>query len=213
MFKSYTNQRNAKPRERSQQLMLDLPVALPNNIKDNIKNEIFEVVSATPFQKLSISVTGYQRDVEDEAFNKNDRRPSNPDRTTNIGFVKSFDPETNMFHVIIFERYAKAVTNFSKAAMEIIYADNYNGLIRISKFNIIDLGEKKSKKDKKAPESKDAEVKKAAPVEEETLTPDEPKDTVEVVDEVSSETPKPAAKPSEEPLTAPIAEMIVDPNQ
>ena len=198
MFKSFTNQRNAKSREqRPQQLVMDLPVALPNNIKDAVKQDIYEVVAATPFQKLSIPVTAYQRDVEDEVYSNNGRKP-NPDRTTNIGFVKKFEDDS--FQVIVFERYAKAVSSFATPAIEIIYADNYNGLARISKFNIIDLGDKKPNKDKKFDEAPKADKR-----ETDNTTPEAPvEEAVEVVEE-----PKPAG---EEPLTVPIADMMADMN-
>lgn len=205
MFKSYTNQRNVKQRERSQQLTMELSVALPSNIKENIEHQIFEVIAATPFQRLSIPVTGYLRTVDPEGFNK---KQGNPDRTTNIGFIKKYDEASKKFHVIIFERFAKIVSAFANASMEIIYVDNFNGLSRISKFNVIDLGAKKTKSADKA--------EKAAPkVDIDSVEEEAEELHCQDVKAIECEDVKQPAKTAEkaadnEPLSAPIADMMED---
>ena len=145
-MKSYTNQQNAKPRNNGpQQIILTIPMALPSNIQENVEEDILEVLAKTPFNKLSIQLTGYSKIVEP---NNNDHRGQKADKTSNIGFVKDFDINKNMFNVLVFERFAKVVQGFLSPAVEIIYVDNYRGLARISKFNLIDLDSGKKKKDK-----------------------------------------------------------------
>lgn len=177
-MKSYTNQQNAKPRNNGpQQIILTVPMALPSNIQENVEEDILEVLAKTPFNRLSIQLTGYSKIVEPD---NNDRRGQKADKTSNIGFVKDFDINKNMFNVLVFERFAKVIQGFLSPAVEIIYVDNYRGLTRISKFNLIDLdGDKKKKnKDQKpaAPTPAQQSVEKATKpiadeVPSENLTP------------------------------------------
>ena len=158
MFKSFTNQRNAKSYDRTpQQIIIDLPIALPSNIPIDVEKQIFDIIMRTPFALLSMPLTGYSRVVTPDSGR--DRKQQKADKTSNIGFVKDFNPATNKFRVLIFDRFAKIVQAFIKPAVEIIYVDSYNGLTRISKFNVIDI-EGGNKKDKPIKPSTDKTEKK-----------------------------------------------------
>ena len=137
MIKSYTNQKNQKPRPaRPMTLTLSCPIALPNNIKKSVQDQIFDIIKTTPFKFLSIPLSAYPKDVDDETTNR-----FKYDKPVNIGFVRGYDEKTNTIRVVVVEKFAQFVENFINPAIEIVYTDSWHGeLQRINRFNIIALG-------------------------------------------------------------------------
>lgn len=98
---------------------------------NGIKDEIIEVFKNTQFNKISIPVASF----------KNIVNPEDTDDTKNltVGFVKSFNPETNKFKVVIFNKFKEAINNLEDSAIEITYTEKTDKSGNVSLGTIIKL--------------------------------------------------------------------------
>lgn len=98
---------------------------------NNVKDEIIEVFKNTQFNKISIPVASF----------KNIVNPEDTDDTKNltVGFVKSFNPETNKFKVVIFNKFKEAINNLEDSAIEITYTEKTDKSGNVSLGTIIKL--------------------------------------------------------------------------
>ena len=101
---------------------------------NNVKDEIIEVFKNTQFNKISIPVASFKNIVNPEDADDN--------KNLTVGFVKSFNPETNKFKVVIFNKFKEVINNLEDSAIEITYnekTDKYDNvsLRTIIKLNII----------------------------------------------------------------------------
>lgn len=140
-MKSFTLSQRNQRRERISPLHLRLPVAIPSDIEISLKNQMFEVLNQTPFEKLSFSIQTFRRNIDRFNVTNNDReRVSKMNMFVNVGFIKSFDLKEEMFDVFIFGSVANDISKFKKPAIEIVYTDDRDGNLKvINRFNIIDL--------------------------------------------------------------------------
>lgn len=98
---------------------------------NGIKDEIIEVFKNTQFNKISIPVASFKCIVN----------PEETDDTKNltVGFVKSFNPETNKFKVVIFNKFKEAINNLEDSAIEITYTEKTDKSGNVSLGTIIKL--------------------------------------------------------------------------
>ena len=141
MIKSYSYQksRNNRP-QRPSNLVLKLPVLLPEDIDKNLEDEIYSLLMATEFDKIPVLVYVKAGDIGlDTNIN---RGPS----YIKVGYLKKFecnecnDEVTGFFDVSIYNsRNSDAVKKFKHPVIEVEYNDyNNNKLLNIVRFNIID---------------------------------------------------------------------------
>jgi len=139
MVKSYSYQK--KRNNRSQvpsNLVLRLPIALPENIDEALEDQIFSLLGDTQFDKIPVLVYAKAYDLGIDS--SNGRGPS----YVKVGYIKKFTVEnesTGYFEVSIYNRNAENIKKFKHPAIELEYNDyNNNTLLNIVRFNVIDYG-------------------------------------------------------------------------
>lgn len=140
MVKSYSYQkkRNNRPQVPSN-LVLRLPIALPENIDEALEDQIFSLLGDTQFDKIPVLVYAKAYDLGIDSGNS--RGPS----YVKVGYIKKFtvvdDEATGYFEVSIYNRNAENIKKFKHPAIELEYNDyNNNTLLNIVRFNVIDYG-------------------------------------------------------------------------
>ena len=98
---------------------------------NNVKDEIIEVFKNTQFNKISIPVASFKNIVNPEDTDDN--------KNLTVGFVKSFNPETNKFKVLIFNKFKEAINNLEDSAIEITYTEKTDKSGNVSLGTIIKL--------------------------------------------------------------------------
>ena len=98
---------------------------------NNVKDEIIEVFKNTQFNKISIPVASFKNIVNPEDTDDN--------KNLTVGFVKSFNPETNKFKVVIFNKFKEAINNLEESAIEITYIEKTDKSGNVSLGTIIKL--------------------------------------------------------------------------
>lgn len=98
---------------------------------NNVKDEIIEVFKNTQFNKISIPVASFKNIVNPEDTDDN--------KNLTVGFVKSFNPETNKFKVVIFNKFKEAINNLEDSAIEITYTEKTDKSGNVSLGTIIKL--------------------------------------------------------------------------
>ena len=98
---------------------------------NNVKDEIIEVFKNTQFNKISIPVASFKSIVNPEDTDDN--------KNLTVGFVKSFNPETNKFKVVIFNKFKEAINNLEDSAIEITYTEKTDKSGNVSLGTIIKL--------------------------------------------------------------------------
>ena len=98
---------------------------------NNVKDEIIEVFKNTQFNKISIPVASFKSIVNPEDTDDN--------KNLTVGFVKSFNPETNKFKVVIFNKFKEAINKLEDSAIEITYTEKTDKSGNVSLGTIIKL--------------------------------------------------------------------------
>ena len=98
---------------------------------NNVKDEIIEVFKNTQFNKISIPVASFKNIVNPEDTDDN--------KNLTVGFVKSFNPETNKFKVVIFNKFKEAINKLEDSAIEITYTEKTDKSGNVSLGTIIKL--------------------------------------------------------------------------
>lgn len=137
MAKNFQNNRNNKfnntKREKPNNL-LKVPVCLPLDINADLRAEIISVLESTQFNKISFPIGTYRGLVEADA--------QNPDRILTIGYIRSYDKETETFTVVVFNGAIESVFKIAEPALEVLYAERDNKLTVITKMNVISAATK-----------------------------------------------------------------------
>lgn len=138
MVKSYSYQkkRNNRPQVPSN-LVLRLPIALPENIDEALEDQIFSLLGDTQFDKIPVLV--YTKAYDLGIDSGNGRGPS----YVKVGYIKKFTIVDGLgyFEVSIYNRNAENIKKFKYPAIELEYNDyNNNTLLNIVRFNVIDYG-------------------------------------------------------------------------
>ena len=119
---------------------LKIKYLLPEDISENTRNEVIEVLRTTKFNKISIPVSTY-RHYTDTNIDKNDNR------VVTVGYIKNFDIENDEFVVMIFTNSRAFISKFSNPILEIQISETNDTLRCITKFNIMDYDEDTSDAD------------------------------------------------------------------
>lgn len=127
-------------RQQRQNNHLKIKYLLPEDISENTRNEVIEVLRTTKFNKISIPVSTY-RHYTDTNIDKNDNR------VVTVGYIKNFDIENDEFVVMIFTNSRSVISKFSNPILEIQISETNDTLRCITKFNIMDYDEDTSDAD------------------------------------------------------------------
>ena len=198
MMKSYTlSQKNAKYQRENSPLYMRLPLVLPEDIDESLRDEIFDVLLSTPFAKLSIPIQTFRTNIarfKNDAANKERSRKN---MFVNVGFIQNFTESTEedsnkngYFNVFIFGSTANDISKLYKPAIELVYTDDRSRNLKvINKFNIISLSEPM------------VDVNKYKPKDEE-------ESTIRFVSRNPDEEEEDSPKYSDGPLSAPIGDLM-----
>lgn len=99
------------------------------DISAALADEIMDVVRSTRFHRVSISLNSYRR-------NHNMAASADDTRVITIGYIKSYNAETNTFQVVIFNNAKEAVEKFKNPHIEVAYSSYKDKLNVITKFII-----------------------------------------------------------------------------
>ena len=200
MMKSYTlSQKSAKYQKENAPLYMRLPLVLPVDIDESLKDEIYDVLLSTPFAKLSIPIQTFRNNIarfKNDTTN-NTRERSRKNMFVNVGFIQSFTESTEedsnkngYFNVFIFGSTANDISKLYKPAIELVYTDDRSRNLKvINKFNIISLSEPM------------VDVNKYKPKDEE-------ESTIRFVSRNEPEELEDDPKYSDGPLSAPIGDLM-----
>jgi hypothetical protein len=121
------NERNTTKQHKVNELKAQL--YLPADLNESIAFEIIDVLNNTRFNKISIPLNMSKRLI--------DSKDANDTRVTTIGYIRDYDPETEMFTVIVFDNFIESVNSLGDIAMDITFVTYKDKLRNITKFNII----------------------------------------------------------------------------
>lgn len=109
---------------------LKAPLFLSADLNENIVNEILDVLAETKFNKISMPLGTY-RCLIDSDLDESDTR------VCTIGYIRSFNPETKEFTVIVFSKFLDLIKEYGDIAMELQFTNHKEHLGTITKFNIV----------------------------------------------------------------------------
>ena len=141
MIKSYSYQKNRNNRpQKPSNLVLKLPVVLPEDIDEHLECEIYDLLTNTEFDKIPVLV--YVKAADIGLDTSTNRGPS----YIKVGYLKKFTVHedgnvmTGYFDASIYNsRNSDSIKKFYNPVIEIEYNDyNNNKLLNIVRFNIID---------------------------------------------------------------------------
>lgn len=111
--------------------VIEVPFTLTTvgDISAALADEIMDVVRSTRFHRVSIALNSYRR-------NHNMAASADDNRVITIGYIKSYNAETNTFQVVIFNNAKEAVEKFKNPHIEVAYSSYKDKLNVITKFII-----------------------------------------------------------------------------
>jgi len=80
--------------------MIKASLYIAQDFGDNIRNEILDVLASTPFSKISFPIGTYRYHIQDNIADDDNR-------IITVGYIKSYDPETCEFTIIMFNDEVK----------------------------------------------------------------------------------------------------------
>ena len=187
MAKNFNNGKSYQKRQPKQQQQKKsnyfvFKLVVPADIPDSVYEEILNVLSNVPFNKISFPISTY-RAYLDNTVDDNDTR------VITTGYIKGFNPDTNEFSLIVFPNNRDIIANFKEPVVEVVYTEypEPGTLGTITKFNIIDMNDNEEAEEVPAQEEP---VKASEPVKEEVpvAQPVEELETMEAFDVMSEDT-------------------------
>lgn len=109
---------------------IKLPLYLPADLEENIVNEIFDVLSTTRFNKISVPLGTYKCLVDSDI-------DGDDNRVCTIGYIRNYNKENNEFTVIVFGKFLDTIKAYNDIAMELTFNKYKDSLGTITKFNIV----------------------------------------------------------------------------
>ena len=106
---------------------------LPSSIPTKIKNEILEIISTTKFEKISFALSAYRKLIDPKAAD-------NDERINTVGFIKDYNPDTNIFRVGLFMGSKEIVQKFVNPIITPIYSVTNKGELGVITKLIIEPG-------------------------------------------------------------------------
>lgn len=108
-------------RDRKKNNNVEIPVYFPDDMNDDIYNEIIDVLNSTKFNNISIPFSIY-RTLIDDSIDSDDTRVSN------AGFIKrwKYDPKPGYFVISIFNSLKETIAKLENPVFIIHYTE-YDG--------------------------------------------------------------------------------------
>lgn len=131
--------------KKNQQNYIKCGIVVPEGTSDAVMEEIFNVLRSTQFNKISIPVGTYRYLIDDSIADDDNR-------VITVGYIKRFDPESNMFDIAIFSNNKQTIEEFENPALELVFKEYNNKLAVITKFNIVSLPDADDEEDDSAVE-------------------------------------------------------------
>lgn len=106
--------------------VLKVPFTMPAGLPNDIHNEIMDIIETTKFDKISVPVSSYRRFYDN-------RVDASDNRTSVIGYIRSFNKEDNTFTVVIYSNNAKITSEFVNPEIGIaftIYKDEFGAITK-----------------------------------------------------------------------------------
>ena len=104
-----------------------VPLHLSADLSLNVIDEILDVLASTRFDKISIPVGTYRCLVDTNS-------PIDDNRVSTIGYIKGYDPDTNVFTIVVFNTFNEFMTSHDGIYMDLHIIANEEGLKTITKF-------------------------------------------------------------------------------
>lgn len=105
--------------------------------KDELANDIYEVIEKTLFDKISISVSALSSAIYGDSEN-------GKDKAIVVGYIRSYDKESQTFDIVFFNKY-KNLANKKLYISPMVTKTNKDGVFRLKtiiRFNIFIEDEK-----------------------------------------------------------------------
>lgn len=115
--------------KRNNDNVIEAPFVLSDDIPAALADEIMDVVRSTRFHRVSIALNSYRR-------NHSMAASSDDNRVITIGYIKSYNAETNTFQVVVFNNAKETVEKFKNPHIEVAYSSYKEKLNVITKFII-----------------------------------------------------------------------------
>lgn len=118
--------KNHTPKRTVKNAVLKVPFTMPADLTNDIHNEIMDIIETTKFDKVSVPVSSYRRFYDN-------RIDASDNRTSVIGYIKSFNKEDNTFTVVIYSNNAKITSDFANPEITIaftIYKDEFGAITK-----------------------------------------------------------------------------------
>lgn len=131
-YESYNTQRQTRtPRVNPNEVKAQL--YLPEDLCDNVKAEIIDVISKAKFSKISVPLGTYRCNL--------DESNGDDERISTIGYMRKYDPDSQEFTVIVFNNFIDIVKGFGDLAVELLFTTNKDKtkLGTITKFNLVPI--------------------------------------------------------------------------
>jgi len=144
MSRKFQMPKKVEPKK-NQQNYIKCGIVVPEGTSDAVMEEIFNVLRSTQFNKISIPVGTYRYLIDDSIADDDNR-------VITVGYIKRFDPESNMFDIAIFSNNKQTIEEFENPALELVFKEYNNKLAVITKFNIVSLPDADDEEDDSAVE-------------------------------------------------------------
>lgn len=110
--------------------VITAPLSLSPSITDELREEIMKVIKSTKFNKISIPLGAYRSLIDEKA-------DSTDTRVVTVGYIKKYDEEYGMFHVVVFGNSKEIISSLSNLCIKVVYTE-YNGKLGVITKIIID---------------------------------------------------------------------------
>ena len=144
MSRKFQMPKKVEPKK-NQQNYIRCGIVVPEGTSDAVMEEIFNVLRSTQFNKISIPVGTYRYLIDDSIADDDNR-------VITVGYIKRYDPESNMFDIAIFSNNKQTIEEFENPALELVFKEYNNKLGVITKFNTVSLPDADAEEDDSAAE-------------------------------------------------------------
>lgn len=127
-----TASRRNKPESNPNEIKTKLLVS--PDFKEEVKQEILDVLAETKFNKISIPLGTYRYLVEDNVA-------EDDNRIITVGYIKKYNPSNQEFTVILFNNMRDIIKEMGNLTIELLCTMFGGHLGTITKFNIIPVEE------------------------------------------------------------------------
>lgn len=127
-----TANRYNKPEPNPNEIRTKLLIS--SDFKEEVKEEILDVLAETKFNKISIPLGTYRYLVENDVA-------EDDNRIVTVGYIKKYNPSNQEFTVILFNNMRDIIKDMGNLTIELLCTMFGGHLGTITKFNIIPVEE------------------------------------------------------------------------